>query len=64
MRLCNDLMFRGRRRFSDAETSNLIEGIRRFGRDWRRILEAYPFEDRSNVDLKDKARNLEKLGLI
>ena len=55
---------RGRRRFSEQEVMNLIEGIRRFGRDWRKILTNYEFEDRSNVDLKDKARNLEKLGLI
>lgn len=55
---------RGRRRFSEQEVMNLIEGIRRFGRDWRRILSNYNFNDRSNVDLKDKARNLEKLGLI
>lgn len=54
----------GRRRFSETETRNLIEGIRRFGRDWRRILSTYEFDDRSNVDLKDKARNLEKLGLL
>lgn len=55
---------RGRRRFTDQETSNLIEGVRRFGRDWRRILDTYDFDGRSNVDLKDKARNLEKLGLL
>ena len=55
---------RGRRRFSEQEVMNLIEGIRRFGRDWRKILSNYDFEDRNNVDLKDKARNLDKLGLI
>jgi hypothetical protein len=55
---------RGRRRFSEQETTNLIEGVRRFGHDWRRIQQNYDFQDRSNVDLKDKARNLEKLGLI
>lgn len=55
---------RGRRMFSEQEVLNLIEGIRRFGRDWRRILDTYEFNDRTNVDLKDKARNLEKLGLL
>ena len=55
---------KGRRRFSEKEVLNLIEGIRRFGRDWCRILKNYEFDERSNVDLKDKARNLEKLGLI
>lgn len=55
---------RGRRMFSEQEVLNLIEGMRRFGRDWRRILSTYEFNDRTNVDLKDKARNLEKLGLL
>lgn len=55
---------RGRHRFTDKEVANLIEGVRRFGRDWRRIQATYEFEGRSNVDLKDKARNLEKLGLL
>lgn len=55
---------RGRRMFSEQEVLNLIEGIRRFGRDWRRILDTYEFNDRTNVDLKDKARNLDKLGLL
>lgn len=55
---------RGRRRFSEQEVMNLIEGVKRFGRDWRKILANYEFDDRNNVDLKDKARNLEKLGLL
>ena len=55
---------RGRKRFSDKEVGNLIDGIRRFGRDWRRILTNYEFDGRTNVDLKDKARNLEKMGLL
>lgn len=55
---------RGRRRFSDKEVANLIEGVRRFGNNWRRIQDTYEFDHRSNVDLKDKARNLKVLGLL
>jgi hypothetical protein len=55
---------KGRRSFSEQETRNLVEGLRRFGRKWAIILATYEFNDRTQVDLKDKARNLEKAGLI
>ena len=40
----------------------LKEGVEKFGvGHWRTILENYPFHSRrSNVDLKDKWRNLQK----
>lgn len=55
---------KGRRPFSEQETRNLTEGLRRFGRKWSIILATYDFNDRTQTDLKDKARNLEKAGLI
>jgi hypothetical protein len=55
---------RARRRFTDEETSSLIEGYKRFGADWKSILKHYKFDNRTNVDLKDKARNLLKHGLL
>lgn len=55
---------RARRFFTEQETQNLIEGIRRFGNDWRRIQAHYSFQERTNVDLKDKARNLVAKGLL
>ena len=58
------LQGRARRRFSDEETANLIEGYKRFGADWKSILKHYKFDNRTNVDLKDKARNLMKHNLI
>lgn len=54
----------GRRAFSDAEVGYLKEGLRKFGKNWKIILNAYPFNDRTGVDLKDKARNLVKRGEI
>lgn len=53
-----------RRPFSDSEIANLIAGCKKYGRNWSMILERYKFDGRTNVDLKDKARNLEKKGLL
>ena len=49
-----------KRRFTEEETKNLIEGFEKFcvGH-WKNILNAYNFNDRSCVDLKDKWRNIE-----
>lgn len=55
---------RHRRPFSDVEVTNLMAGIKRFGRNWSRIMEVYAFDGRTNVDLKDKARNLARKGLL
>lgn len=54
----------GKRKWSEAEVENLVEGYKRFGRNWVRILEHFKFDQRTNVDLKDKARHLRKIGLI
>jgi len=55
-----------RHRWSGEEVERLIQGYRRFGSNWQQILNAYPlvFDGRTNVDLKDKARNLAKNGLL
>ena len=45
--------------WTEQEVANLVAGVERFGKHWRAILEAYEFDARrTNVDLKDKARNL------
>ena len=59
-----DSSTRKRRPFSAQETAWLIEGVRKYGRDWKRIREEYHFEGRTNVDLKDKARNLVRADLL
>ena len=52
---------RKKRRWSNQEVDWLVAGLRRFGLgNWKSIVEAYPFEGRSGVDLKDKYRNLLK----
>ena len=49
-----------KRRFTEEETKNLIEGVEKFGvGHWKNILNAYKFDGRSCVDLKDKWRNIE-----
>ncbi|EKE37329.1 hypothetical protein ENUP19_0089G0017 [Entamoeba nuttalli] len=49
-----------KRRFTEEETQNLIEGVQQFGiGHWKLILNNFKFDDRSCVDLKDKWRNLE-----
>ena len=52
----------GRIKWTDEEVEYLKEGVERFGfGSWKTILNAYPFHNRrSNVDLKDKWRNLQK----
>ena len=50
--------------FTDEEIAYLKAGYVRFGHNWRMILNSYPFNNRTNVDLKDKARNLIKHGLL
>ncbi|KNC47877.1 uncharacterized protein AMSG_04107 [Thecamonas trahens ATCC 50062] len=52
---------RKRRRWTDDEIKWLIEGVAQFGHgNWAAILAAFPFTGRTNVNLKDKWRTLEK----
>lgn len=51
--------------FSEVEVKNLIEGYKRFGTKWAAILSTYSFaQDRTSVDLKDKARHLRSKGML
>lgn len=46
-------------RWTEDEVDMLVEGVRLFGvGNWRQILDYFPFEGRTNVNLKDKYRNL------
>ena len=49
-------------RWTDEEVEFLKEGVERFGvGNWKEILRTYKFHSRrTNVDLKDKWRNLKK----
>ncbi|XP_057515476.1 uncharacterized protein LOC130797024 [Amaranthus tricolor] len=51
---------RVRKRWTPQEEDALREGVKRFGRSWKNILECYRvvFEDRTDIDLKDKWRNM------
>lgn len=60
----NQKQAKGRRPFTEEETANLIDGVRKYGRKWAVILTCYKFNDRTSVDLKDKARNLARKGII
>lgn len=55
---------RMRVKWSDQEVKQLTEGVERFGKgQWAMIRDAYPFNGRTSVDLKDKWRNIEKQNL-
>ena len=53
-----------RRQWSEREVHHLIEGYRKFGPNWAHILKMYKFDGRTNVNLKDKVRNLIKNGRL
>ena len=53
-----------RRPFTNEEVKNLIAGYKSHGKNWAIIREKYSFNNRTNIDLKDKARNLIKKGLL
>ncbi|KAK1677639.1 hypothetical protein QYE76_038487 [Lolium multiflorum] len=55
-----------RKRWSEIEEQTLIEGVEKYGKgSWKDIKTAYPrvFADRSQVDLKDKFRNMERYNI-
>eukprot|EP00112_Aurelia_sp_Birch-Aquarium-sp1_P011322 Seg2380.4 transcript_id=Seg2380.4/GoldUCD/mRNA.D3Y31 product="Telomeric repeat-binding factor 2" protein_id=Seg2380.4/GoldUCD/D3Y31 len=59
----NAVTHQKRRFFTHDEETYLRQGVRRFGvGSWAKILENYPFENRTSVNLKDKYRNLIKNG--
>ena len=55
---------RSKKPFTEEEVQNLMAGMARFKNQWVTILRNYRFNNRTGVDLKDKARNLQKRGLI
>eukprot|EP00271_Cylindrocystis_brebissonii_P006662 TRINITY_DN19428_c0_g2_i1.p1 TRINITY_DN19428_c0_g2~~TRINITY_DN19428_c0_g2_i1.p1 ORF type:complete len:803 (-),score=182.68 TRINITY_DN19428_c0_g2_i1:1832-4240(-) len=52
--------------WNTEEALALIKGVQTHGRKWQTILKSNPvmFQDRSDVDLKDKYRNLVKYGWV
>ncbi len=54
-----------RRRWTESEQAMLKEGVRLFGRGkWKLILQHYNFNNRTEVNLKDKWRNLVNFGHV
>ncbi|CAK8569339.1 unnamed protein product [Lathyrus sativus] len=51
------------KKWSKLEEDTLRTGVNKFGRgNWKLILNAYTFEERTEVDLKDKWRNMMRYG--
>jgi len=50
----------GRRPWQAWEVANLVEGMKKHGTAWAQIRDNFQFDNRSAVDLKDKARTLAK----
>ncbi|KAA8595458.1 hypothetical protein FQN60_010749, partial [Etheostoma spectabile] len=49
--------------WSERETQKLKEGVKKFGEgNWSKIMAHYSFEDRTNVNLKDRWRTLKKMN--
>jgi hypothetical protein len=55
---------RVRRRWDAREEDLFIAAVRRLGKKWALIKNTYGFGERTNVDLKDKWRNLERSGRV
>ncbi|XP_035663861.1 telomeric repeat-binding factor 1-like [Branchiostoma floridae] len=54
-----------RHQWSEEEVSNLIDGVRRYGQgNWSKILDKFRFNGRTNVNLKDKWRQLVKSRVV
>ncbi|XP_029955101.1 telomeric repeat binding factor a [Salarias fasciatus] len=50
-----------RKKWTDSETKKLKEGVKKFGEgNWSKIKSYYSFHDRTNVNLKDRWRTLQK----
>ncbi|PVV05068.1 hypothetical protein BB560_000406 [Smittium megazygosporum] len=57
---------RSRNTWSPAETNALIEGYKKFGKNWAKIKSEYSsiLADRTNVNIKDRYRTLSNSGII
>ncbi|XP_056268335.1 telomeric repeat-binding factor 2-like isoform X2 [Pseudoliparis swirei] len=54
-----------KRMWSARETKNLKQGVNKFGEGaWTKIKSYYAFNDRTNVNLKDRWRTMKKLNMI
>ncbi|XP_036950202.1 telomeric repeat binding factor a isoform X2 [Acanthopagrus latus] len=54
-----------KRRWTESETQQLKEGVRKFGEgNWSKIKSYYTFENRTNINLKDRWRTLKKLKMV
>ncbi|XP_043961936.1 telomeric repeat binding factor a [Gambusia affinis] len=54
-----------RRRWTESETENLIQGVKKFGEgNWNKIKAYYAFNERTNVNLKDRWRTMKKQKLV
>lgn len=55
----------GLQMWTEAETQKLIEGVGKFGAgNWSKIRAYYSFNDRTNVNLKDRWRTLKKTNIV
>ncbi|XP_069030694.1 telomeric repeat binding factor a [Embiotoca jacksoni] len=53
-----------KRKWTEKETQNLKDGVKRFGEgNWSKIKTYYSFNDRTNVNLKDRWRTMKKSGM-
>ncbi|KAM9408308.1 telomeric repeat binding factor a [Pholidichthys leucotaenia] len=53
-----------RKMWTESETAMLKEGVKKFGEgSWSKIKSYYGFQDRTNVNLKDRWRNLKKTNM-
>lgn len=54
---------RKKKKWSQWEEDNLRTGIKLIGEgNWKSILRSYDFDERTEVDLKDKWRNMKRSG--
>ncbi|XP_071346254.1 telomeric repeat binding factor a [Trachinotus anak] len=54
-----------KRRWTESETLKLKEGVKKFGEgNWGKIKAYYKFDDRTNVNLKDRWRTMKKLNMV
>ncbi|XP_014846771.1 PREDICTED: telomeric repeat-binding factor 2-like isoform X1 [Poecilia mexicana] len=54
-----------RRRWTESETENLIQGVKKFGEgNWSKIKAYYSFNERTNVNIKDRWRTLKNKKVV
>ncbi|XP_042364993.1 telomeric repeat binding factor a isoform X2 [Plectropomus leopardus] len=54
-----------KRKWTESETKKLKQGVKKFGEgNWGKIKTYYDFQDRTNVNLKDRWRTMKRLNLV